>query len=89
MPKPITLEMLQAMSPDQLKTLHANAMGLDTPAARDVLLLLTNEDLVGRPKPPAVKKAPSARRKVNGSKPPANVKVAAVKPVQAKHGRQS
>ena len=96
MPKPITLDMLNQMSPDQLKTLKQNAMGRDTPASRDVLELLAQDDVASRfIKPPAkssVAKAaakPSARRTLAGSKAKSTVTAAAPKAVQAKHGRQS
>ena len=82
MPKPITLEMLHAMNPDQRKTLHANALGLDTPAARNVLELLSQDDLMARPKP--VKAAP-AKKRTTTAKPKA---AAATKPVKAVYGRQ-
>ena len=64
MPKAITLEMLHAMSPDQRKTLHANATGMDTPASRAVLELLQQDGLMPAAKvakAPA-KRAPAARK---------------------------
>ncbi len=95
MPKPITLDMLNQMSPDQLKTLKQNAMGRDTPASRDVLELLAQDDVASRfikaPSKAAVAKAakPSARRTLAGSKAKSTAAPAAPKAVQAKHGRQS
>lgn len=74
MPKPITVEMLTAMSPDERKTLHRNASALDTPAARQVLDLLSKDDLMERPKSAAAKKVPVKK---------------AAKTATAKHGRQS
>ena len=89
MPKPITVEMLEAMSLDQRKTLHRNALGLDTPAARDVIELLSHGDLLGAPKSTA-RKAPAkpaaARKTRAAAKPKAK---AAPKPVQAVYGRQA
>ena len=49
MAKPITLEMVEAMSLDQRKTLHANALKHDSQAAKDVIALLTSDDLMSRP----------------------------------------
>ena len=49
MAKPITLEMVEAMSLDQRKTLQANASKRDTQAAKDILELLSQGDLMSRP----------------------------------------
>ena len=88
MPKPITLEMLHAMDPDQRKTLHRNASGLDTPAARAVLELLGQDDLMGKPKAPP--KAASARKApARTSKPRAAKPAAAPKAKAAVYGRQA
>ncbi len=88
MPKPITLEMLHEMTPDQRKTLHRNASGLDTDAAREVLVLLSQDDLMARPKAPAKKTAApkKAAAKKTAAKPK---KVAAAKPIKAVYGRQA
>ena len=82
MPKPITSEMLHAMTPAQRETLQKNALGRDTPAAHASLELLSQDDLMGRPKPIA-----STARKGTGPRKPASV--AARKPVKAVHGRQT
>lgn len=92
MPKPITLEMLHAMDPEQRKNLHRNASGLDTPAARAVLELLGQDDLMGKPKAPP--KAPSARKapakpRATPAKPRAAKAPAAAKPKAAVYGRQA
>lgn len=88
MPKPITLEMLHAMDLDQRKTLHRNASGLDTPAARAVLELLGQDDLMGKPKAPP--KAPSARKTpARATKPRAAKAPAAPKAKSAVYGRQA
>ena len=83
MPKPITFEMLQAMSPDQRKILHRNASALDSQAARDVIELLAHDDLMG---PPKVAPTASPRKKAP-AKPKAAPK-AAPKPKTASFGRQ-
>lgn len=88
MPKPITLEMLHAMDLDQRKTLHRNASGLDTPAARAVLELLGQDDLMGKPKAPP--KAPSARKTpARATKPRVAKAPAAPKAKSAVYGRQA
>ena len=79
MPKPITVEMLQAMSPDERKTLHRNASARDTQAARDIIELLSHEDVAG---PPKVKATPAPRKKA------APKSAAAPKPRTASFGRQ-
>ena len=68
MPKPITLEMIEAMSADQRKTLHENAMKRDTVASREVL------DLLAKTTPPksaaaATKKAPVKKAAASKKKP--------------------
>ena len=92
MPKPITLEMLHAMDPEQRKTLHRNASGLDTPAARAVLELLGQDDLMGKPKAPpkaaSARKAP-AKPRATPAKPRAAKPAAAPKPKAAVYGRQA
>ncbi len=91
MPKPITLEMLHAMDLDQRKTLHRNASGLDTPAARAVLELLGQDDLMGKPKAPpkaAAARKPAAPR-TTPAKPRAAKAAAAPKPKAAVYGRQA
>ena len=68
MPKPITFEMIEAMSVDQRKTLHENAMKRDTAASRDVLDLLSK--IV--PKSPAATskaKAPTKKAAAPKKKP--------------------
>ena len=60
MPKVITSEMLHAMTPVQLSTLRDNATARDTPAARDLLKLLSEEGLI---KPAKVATVASASRK--------------------------
>ena len=82
MPKPITSEMLHAMSLAERKTLHRNALGRDTPAAHAVLDLLSRDNLMSRPEP-----AKPAARKVVASRKSAGT--AARKPVKAVHGRQA
>lgn len=82
MPKPITIEMLEAMSTDQRKTLYRNAIALDTPAAKEVIELLSTNDLMAKTPTsagsPAVKKTKAAPKKA-----------VAKKNVTAKHGRQT
>ena len=91
MPKPITLEMLHAMDLDQRKTLHRNASGLDTPAARAVLELLGQDDLMGKPKAPPKAKAASPRKTPARTTPakPRAPKATTVKPKAAVYGRQA
>ena len=81
MPKPITSEMLHAMTLAERKTLHQNALGRDTPAAHAVLDLLSRDNLMSRPEPakPAARRAVAPRRSAD---------TAARKPVKAVHGRQ-
>ena len=67
MPKPITAEMLHAMSLDQRKNLHRNALSLDTPAAHEILEMLSQDDLMGKPKVAA--KPASARKKTVAAAP--------------------
>lgn len=89
MPKPITLEMLHAMDMDQRKTLHRNASGLDTPAARAVLELLGQDELMGKPKAPpkaATTRKTPAKPRATPAKPRA---AAAAKPKSAVYGRQA
>lgn len=83
MAKQITLEMLEAMSPDQRKTLHQNALNLDTPAAKEVIDMLVKGDLVRRP---AASVASAKPKKVKAAAAP---KAKAKKAAPAKHGRQS
>ncbi len=86
MPKPITVEMLHAMSLDQRKNLHRNALSLDTPAAHEILELLSQDDLMGKPK--AAAKPATARKKSAAA--PKKAKVAAeAKPTKAVHGRRA
>lgn len=91
MPKPITLEMLHAMDLEQRKNLHRNASGLDTPAARAVLELLGQDDLMGKPKAPP--KAAAPRKAGTARKTPAKPRVAkapaAPKAKSAVYGRQA
>ena len=86
MPKPITVEMLQAMSLDQRKILQRNALGLGTPAAQAVLLLLSQGDLMERPKPAA--SAATTRRKAAPKKAKSTAEVE-TKPVKAVYGRRT
>lgn len=95
MPKPITLEMLHAMELDQRKTLFRNASGIDTPAARAVLELLEQDDLMGKPKAPPKAAAPRKPR-ATPAKPRAtkatSTKTAAPKAAMKKaavYGRQA
>lgn len=88
MPKPITLEMLHAMDLDQRKTLHRNASGLDTPAARAVLELLGQDDLMGKPKT-SPKTASARKTPARTSKPRAAKPAVAPKAKAAIHGRQA
>lgn len=46
MAKPITREMIEAMTLDQRKTLKANALSRDTQAAKDLVELLSQDDLM-------------------------------------------
>ncbi len=46
MAKQITREMIEGMTLDQRKTLKANAQKRDTQAAKDVLVLLSQDDLM-------------------------------------------
>ena len=62
MAKPITREMLEGMSLDQRKTLLKNAQQRDTAAAKDVIAMLEDGDLLTRA--PAVVEAPVAAKKV-------------------------
>ena len=84
MPKTITSEMVHAMSLDQRKTLYQNALGRDTPAAHAVLEILSQDDMMSRPKPAA---APGKSGKVAA---PRKAKAAQDrKPIKAVHGRQT
>ena len=88
MPKPITIEMLEAMNTDQRKTLYRNAVALDTPAAKQVIELLSQNDLMA--KPPAAAGSPAKKRaKATPKNAAAPKKAAAKKSVTAKHGRQT
>ena len=89
MPKPITLEMLHAMTPDQRKTLHRNASSRDTPAAHEILQLLSQDDLMARPKPVAAAPRKTAPRKTASAKTASAKTADARKPVKAVHGRQA
>lgn len=75
MAKPITVEMIEAMTLDQRKTLHANAKNRDTPAAKDLIALLSEGDLMTRPPilPPelVVPPKPKKMRPVAVAKPAA------------------
>ena len=90
MAKPITVEMLQAMSLEQRKTLQKNAISLGTPAAKAVLELLSQDDLLGRPKPIVV---PRAKRPTTSATKPTKAKTSratlAAKSIKAVHGRQA
>lgn len=91
MPKPITVEMLTEMTPDQRKTLLKNAMARDTPAARDVIELLSQDGMIDKPKPKAAPKTASTRTTTTARKPRAAAapKKTARKPVAAQFGRQA
>ena len=82
MPKPITSEMLHAMTPAQRDTLQKNALGRDTPAAHAILELLSQGDLMSRPK----STSPVGHKRA-GTRTPA--KVSSPKPFKAVHGRQA
>ncbi len=82
MPKPITIEMLEAMNTDQRKTLYRNAVALDTPAAKEVIELLSQNDLMA--KTPASAGSPAKKKTKATPK-----KAVAKKSVTAKHGRQT
>ena len=62
MAKPITREMLEGMSLDQRKTLLKNAQQRDTAAAKDVIAMLEDGDLLTRA--PPVVEAPVAAKRV-------------------------
>ena len=62
MAKPITREMLEAMSLDQRKTLLKNAQQRDTTAAKDVIAMLEDGDLLTRA--PPVVEAPAAAKRI-------------------------
>ena len=70
MAKPITREMIEGMTLDQRKTLKANAQNRDTQAAKDVLTLLSEDDLMtkGGAEPAAAPK-PRKTRAVAKPKP--------------------
>ena len=82
MPKPITSEMLHAMTLAERKTLHQNALGRDTPAAHAILDLLSRDNLMA---PPQSAK-PAARKTIPRIK---DAGTAVRKPTKAVHGRQS
>lgn len=86
MPKPITVEMLTEMTPDQRKTLLKNAMARDTPAARDVIELLSQDGMIDRPKPKATPRTATKARKPRATAAP---KKTIKKPVAAQFGRQA
>ena len=65
MPKPITIEMIDAMSPEERKNLNENAMTRETPAAKAILELLSQS---------SAKASPSAAVKVTRAKPKAAAK---------------
>ncbi len=65
MPKPITFEMIEAMSADQRKTLHENASKRDTVASREVLDLLAK---VTPKSAPAAAKAKAPAKKTAAKK---------------------
>ena len=91
MAKPITAEMLHAMSLEQRKTLHKNALSLGTPAAQAVIELLSQDELLGKPKaivvPKGTKKVATGAPKV--TKPKVPKAAAAPKSIKAVHGRQA
>lgn len=87
MPKPITIEMLEAMNTDQRKTLYRNAVALDTPAAKQVIELLSQNDLMA--KPPSTPGSPAKKRVKAAPKNAAPKKAVVKKSVTAKHGRQT
>ena len=91
MAKPITAEMLHAMSLEQRKTLQKNALTLGTPAAQAVLELLSQDDLLGRPKAIVVPRAPkkAATGAPKTPKPKVAKAAAAPKSIKAVHGRQA
>ncbi len=62
MAKPITREMLEGMSLDQRKTLLKNAQQRDTAAAKDVIAMLEDGDLLTRA--PAAVEAPVAAKRI-------------------------
>ena len=62
MAKPITREMLEGMSLDQRKTLLKNAQQRDTAAAREVIAMLEEGDLLTRA--PPVVEAPAAVKRI-------------------------
>ena len=82
MPKPITSDMLHAMTLAERKSLHQNALGRDTPAAHAVLDLLSRDNLMSRPEPAK----PAARRT---AAPRKSAGTATRKPVKAVHGRRA
>ena len=61
MAKPITREMLEGMSLDQRKTLLKNAQQRDTAAAKEVIAMLEEGDLLTRA-PPAVEAPVAVKR---------------------------
>ena len=81
MPKPITSDMLHAMTLAERKMLHQNALGRDTPAAHAVLDLLSRDNLMSPPAPakPAVRRVAAPRMSAGA---------VARKPIKAVHGRQ-
>ena len=91
MAKPITSEMLHAMSLEQRKTLQKNALGLGTPAAQAVLELLSQDDLLGIPNAIVVQRG--TKRATTGAaktpKPKAVKAAPAPKSIKAVHGRQA
>ncbi len=62
MAKPITREMLESMSLDQRKTLLKNAQQRDTAAAKDVIAMLEEGDLLTRA--PAAIEAPVVAKRI-------------------------
>ena len=62
MAKPITREMLEGMSLDQRKTLLKNAQQRDTAAAKDVIAMLEEGDLLTRA--PHVAEAPAVAKRI-------------------------
>ena len=86
MAKPITAEMLHAMSLEQRKTLQKNALSLGTPAAQAVLELLSQDDLLGRPKAIVVPRGPKRAPPGAAKPPPPKVGKAAPAPQSMKAG---
>ena len=62
MAKPITREMLEGMSLDQRKTLLKNAQQRDTVAAKDIIAMLEEGDLLTRA--PPVVEAPAVAKRI-------------------------